>query len=163
MAKSNSSLLMNALDRAEVLAISADAAPVNTTRGLPSSPAPSGYAATPPPPKPSSAAESASALPSTSGAGFGGTSAKAAPPTALNSDGTISYLDDVTAQLAQVQSWLRSHPSMLKILDEGIRQEVRQMERRVNVVNIITNLGFTVLGTILGLFGPAILAYFGGR
>ncbi len=84
------------------------------------------------------------------------------PPTAPapNPDGTISYIEDVGTQLAQVQRWLRANPGLLRILDAGIRDEVRRMEQRTNRVNILTNLGFTVLGTILGLLAPTVLAHF---
>lgn len=74
--------------------------------------------------------------------------------------GTSDYLMNVSTQVAQVQTWLHQHPEMLRVLDAGIRQEVRQMERRVNLVNVVTNLGFTILGTILGLLLPLIISHF---
>ncbi|MBA3825201.1 MAG: hypothetical protein H0X24_15045 [Ktedonobacterales bacterium] len=78
-----------------------------------------------------------------------------------NAAGTVVYLDDVTAQIAQVQTWLRDHPDLLVILDKGIRDEVRRMERRITVANVLTNFGFTLFGTVLGLYLPAMLALAG--
>lgn len=76
------------------------------------------------------------------------------PPTV---EGTVVYLDEIITQFAQVQSWLRAHPDLLIILDRGIHDEVRRMERRVTLANILTNLAFTCLGTILGLYLPLLL------
>lgn len=82
--------------------------------------------------------------------------ARRGEPTSVD---TMIYLDNVTTQIAQVQAWLHQHPELLHVLDNGIRQEVRKMERRVNLVNVLTNLGFTVLGTILGLLIPLVLSH----
>ena len=92
----------------------------------------------------------------------------APPPTdthrgdfAPNAAGTVTYLDEVTTQLVQVQGWLRDHPDLLIILDKGIRDEVRRMERRVTLANVLSNLGFTIFGTALGLYLPVIVAHLG--
>jgi hypothetical protein len=64
-------------------------------------------------------------------------------------EGTFAYLDGVVMQITQVQFWLRYHTDMLALLDKGIQDEVRKMERRVTWTNILSNLTVTILETIL--------------
>lgn len=84
---------------------------------------------------------------------FGGT------PTAttLHPGATIAYLDDIGVQLAQVRTWLHDRPAVLRLLDEGIRGEVRTMERRINRANLLMNVVFTIIGAFIGLVLPGIV------
>ena len=72
---------------------------------------------------------------------------------------TETYLAKMAAQIAQVQAWLHANPELLRILDQGIRNEVKQMEDRANRTAIIINAVFTLVGTVIGLVLPLLLTW----
>jgi hypothetical protein len=85
------------------------------------------------------------------------------PEPALSTEGTVTYLDGIGAQLAQVQAWLRAHPELLRLLDAGIRNEVRAMERRTNRMNLLINAVFAVIGAVIGLVLPSLITVLTSR
>jgi hypothetical protein len=67
----------------------------------------------------------------------------------------------ISAQIASVRTYFRSHPDLLRLLDAGIRAEFQAIERRMRRYTLISNISFTVLGVILGLLVPVALAVVG--
>jgi hypothetical protein len=67
----------------------------------------------------------------------------------------IDHLDAISAslssQIVDLQTWLQSHPELLKALDNAMHKEFQEREKRLNRTAIIMNTIFTVCGAILGL------------
>lgn len=78
---------------------------------------------------------------------------------APNLETAETHLATVNAQITQIQAWLHANPDLLRILDQCIRNEVRQMEIRNNRTAILINTVFTLLGAIIGLILPPLLIW----
>ena len=72
---------------------------------------------------------------------------------------TAARLHAVTAQVNQVSKWLQEYPDVFQILDTAIHDEVKQMEKRVNRMNVVMNAFFTIIGAFIGLFLPTFVTY----
>ncbi len=83
-------------------------------------------------------------------------------PRPLSSDqvlATLEHLDKVSDQIAIVQTWLRTHPELLVVLDESIRKEYRQMEQRTNRMGLLINTFFTLVGAFIGYWLPIVIQW----
>jgi hypothetical protein len=67
----------------------------------------------------------------------------------------------ISAQIASLRTYFRTHPNLLRLLDAGMRAEFQAIERRMRRYTLISNISFTVLGVILGLLVPVALAVVG--
>jgi len=72
---------------------------------------------------------------------------------------TLEQLGSVSDQIAIVQTWLRTHPELLFVLDKAIRDEYRQMERRARVMGLLVNALFTLIGAFIGYWLPIVIQW----
>jgi hypothetical protein len=86
-----------------------------------------------------------------------------APP--LPADILTGRLDaaetSVTGQINTVRNYLRQHEDLLHLLDRAMDEEFAAIEQRMQRYTLISNVIFTILGTLLGLAAPFILALLG--
>ena len=81
----------------------------------------------------------------------------------VQTDNAVDYLDDVSTQITKVQTWLRTRPDILRILDQGIHNEVKSMEQRNFRMSLLINAAFTIIGAIIGLTLPMLIAALNGH
>lgn len=67
----------------------------------------------------------------------------------------------ISAQIGSLRTYFRTHPDLLRLLDAGMRAEFQAIERRMRRYTLFSNIFFTVLGVLLGLLAPILLAKVG--